>query len=135
MRPPTGNSPDTSVALADMAKSLKIFFPPTRGRREIDIPELSAEELAGIDRKNLSKKQRQKTPRVKPMGRPKKYPEEERQLVVRALRQAVSEGLTLTYSDVQIGSAFEIVSERLFGSNRFAEKVRYIWRHDKNKII
>ena len=134
MKTPLGRTPNDPTNLAALAKSLKTFFSPTRGRREIDIPELSTEELFEIDRKNLSKKQRERTPRVKPMGRPKKYPDKLKQCVVYEVRRAVNEGATLTYSDIQMGSAFEIASEQLYGSKLSAEQIRYIWRHYKKQI-
>lgn len=68
------------------------------------------------------------------MGRPKKYTDKLKQCVVYEVRRAVSEGATLTYSDIQMGSAYEIASERLYGSKLSAEQIRYIWRHYKKQI-
>ena len=134
MTTPDSTAPHLLSELLAWAKAVKFSFTPVRGRRAVDVPDLTTEELVRIDRKNLSKKQRQKTPRVKPMGRPKIYSNYEIKRVVSEVRQAVSESLTLTYSDIEIGSAYKIVSERLYGNDLEAEKVRYIWRRYKNKI-
>lgn len=124
-----------SAELSALARVFKRFGARRRGRRAVDVPaELTREEAAKIDRSRLSTSQRQKTPKVKPMGRPRRYSDQEIQRVVSEVREAKSEGLTLTYSDIQTGSAFVSAAKRVYGNDLAAEKVHYIWRNYKDRF-
>lgn len=119
------------VTLLELGIALKRAFPQRRGRREIDV---EVEVLRGINRANLTGNQRRKTPTEKERGRPKN-PDASR--VVKLVQELRSQGYTLTYTPVRLGTAFEEAARQLLektGRYYSPGAVRGIWSRCK-KII
>lgn len=124
------------VSIQALAAALRVAFKRKAGRPPTDIPEMDAAEIIakGINRANLSKRQRQLTSKVsRSRGRKRRTKNKRLETIVKRVATLHEQGYTLTYTDSRIGSAFHEASKQieLEGMTLTPTAIRNIWQRNK----